>query len=36
MHPYVLSGPVLSTPWIEREDTKQEISLQKKDIVKTV
>lgn len=36
MHPYVLSGLVLSTPWIEKEDTKQEISLRKKDIAKTV
>lgn len=34
MHPYVLSGPVLGTPWVEKEDANQESSLRIKDIVK--
>lgn len=36
MHPHALSGSVLNTPWVEKEDTKLEISLRKKILLKQV
>lgn len=34
MHPYILPGLVLSTPWVEKEATKQAVQFRKNDVVK--